>query len=163
MKKSPFWNFRVLYASALAYGVVTYGLGGMLSGLTVITMGIPAIGYLVVLLLAPVVAWFAGRQSDSSVWFSLLVGYPCIVLFSIVSPIVGDARVLSVPVPWLAAYPDSVSDALPQMKISLAVSTAVFVIAFAAGILKRKRRAREERSAPTLAELIEARERDGRE
>ena len=160
MKISPFWRFRALYAGALIYGVVTYLLGETLGLLTVVALGIPALGYLFVLLLTPVVAWFAGLQSSRSVWFSIFVGYPCILLFATVSPIVGDARALWVPVPWLAAYPASQSQALVQIQISVAVSTAVFAVAFVVGRVIRMRRARREQSAPTLAELMETNKRD---
>jgi len=145
-KKPPYLLFVTLYTIGVAYAVAMLGFGDAVGLLTVITFGVLVFVYYFFLALAPIIATIAGLQAIRSGWFACLVGYPCALMFAFITPVVSDQKSLGVPVPWLARFPDSQADALPQTQLSLEISTALFAITLAIGFIVRWRRAKREGS-----------------
>lgn len=135
----PPYLITTLYGVAIAYAALAYLVGenGIIM-IEVIGFGLPMILWLALEWIAPLsIAVFMGFQARTSIVKALL-GAPIVVLYCLVTPTV-HARNIVLPalIPWLAAFPSSLNQALPIIQERLVLWGCVFLAAVVLGRIGR--------------------------
>jgi hypothetical protein len=132
--------FLFLYGFTILYAVVSYLLRQYVEIATIlIGFGMPILLYLALEYIAtPVIACIAGFYARWSIPFAVIVGYPLVILATVVFP-VGNTKSnsLPVPVPWLAAYSASKDDVMREIPERLLWWTSLFLIFLIIGLITR--------------------------
>lgn len=134
--------FLVLHAAVLTYAMLSFVLSGVIAWITFLTIG--ALGLLFLALeyaVPPLLAIVAGYYSRWSMPAALFLGYPLVLLATVVFPVAPSQKVLGVPVPWLAAHVRIDADIHPtiweQVVGRVPTYTVVFMVALLLGQIAR--------------------------
>ncbi len=129
----PFYGAAIGYA-ALAYLAREDGI----ILIEVIGFGLPALLWWAFEWFAPpAIAAFAGFQARQSIP-SAAFAAPLVVLVAVITPTVrGTNVVIPGPIPWLAAFPFSLNQALPIIQERLVLWGSVFLLAVIVGRIIR--------------------------
>lgn len=135
----PPYLIPALYGIAIGYAALAYLAreNGIIM-IEVIGFGLPMILWLALEWVAPpVIAAFMGFQARQSIGKAMF-GAPIVILFSVITPTVpGKNVVIPALIPWLAAYPSSLNQALPIIQERLFLWGGVFLVAVVLGKISR--------------------------
>lgn len=130
----------ILYGIAIAYAAITCLVreNGIIM-IEVIGFGLPLLLWLLFEWVAPpIIAALIGFQARQSI-AKALAGIPLVFLYASVTPTVhGKSVVIPSIIPWLAAFPSSLTQAMPIIQERLILWGGVFLVALIFGKISRQ-------------------------